>query len=443
MCNTNKTVLLIGEIFVDVHLDILQNNKPVVRIGGIFHSARGLAALKTSFALAYFAPEYLEKDINYYSCHLCSKGSYKIGNITKAPNVMLVRESKEQGDQGYENLLREQIEYEYLGNTTEIIRKVTPSDILIYPGKYDVNKILNELKNCSANIHIDMHYDSDGILENIENPVDTVIISTSSKFFHDKTKDSLNELKQYFKDKKVKRILIKENRGGSYYFDMNGTVFEAPAYCVSTAHSVGVGDVYNSVFLSGINGNQIDKSMNISSLISALYAKTLSYEEFKNEVRSFLDRKDEKCSYDYVRLSWEEKKDKNIYLAAPDFPNVDTSLLKKLFECLKYHGFNPHLPIKENGLVKEDTTPDERYAIYCKDVELLKKCDLLIAVLLFNDPGTLVEIGQFKEMGKPVIIFDPYNICTNLFLLYSTSFICKSIDEVISKTYISLRRNVQ
>jgi nucleoside 2-deoxyribosyltransferase len=135
-----------------------------------------------------------------------------------------------------------------------------------------------------------------------------------------------------------------------------------------------------------------------------------------------------------VRLSWEERKQKNIYIAAPDFPDVDKTHLDKLCECLRYHNFNIHLPIEENGLVTNNTDINDEMIIFGKDMNLLNNCDLLIAVLLFNDPGTLIEAGIFIKSQKPVIIFDPYNICHNMFVRNSAK-ICNKVEDVIQNTF--------
>ena len=95
-----QVVLIIGEVFIDTHLDIIDVNGPLVRLGGIFHSARAFASLNLNYALAYYAPAYLDPDINEWSLYLNTKGCYKLGNINGAPNVMLINESKEAGERG-------------------------------------------------------------------------------------------------------------------------------------------------------------------------------------------------------------------------------------------------------------------------------------------------------------------------------------------------------
>ena len=100
-----RKVLIIGEIYVDHHLDIKENEISVSRLGGIFHAARSCDALNIEFALAYYAPNYLEKDIKKFGVDVLeAENVYCLGSVDKAPNVMLIGQSDETGNQLYENI---------------------------------------------------------------------------------------------------------------------------------------------------------------------------------------------------------------------------------------------------------------------------------------------------------------------------------------------------
>jgi len=437
----DQKVLIIGEVFVESYLDIIYQDTPLVRLGGIFHSARAFSALKIEYAMAYYAPTYLEEDINYWTCILQGKGCYKLGNIENAPNVMLINESKETGKQSYTNILKDQAKYLDSNYLKNIINLFKPTDILIYPGRYDFNLLADTLKSFNGKIHIDFHYDYEVVFPVLNFPLKTAILSTSSILFKENCKGSIVKIREHFKNHEVEFFLIKENRGGSYCQNtLTGKIHEAPAYTIDTMHSVGVGDVYNAIFISSLFINDIEKKMRLASLCAAKYAGTMSFERFKNDVELIINHFEDFANLEGVRLSWLECEEKNIYLAAPDFVNVDTSPLVKLYDSLSYHNFKPHLPIQENGIVTESTNFSEEKLIYYKDINLLNKCDLLIAVILYNDPGTYIELGMFKQAGKPTIIFDPFLICSNMFAKHTPDFFCTTFDQVINATYICLRR---
>ncbi|MDX9917202.1 MAG: nucleoside 2-deoxyribosyltransferase [Gudongella sp.] len=438
-----QVFLIIGEVFVDTHLDIIDKNGPLVRLGGIFHSARAFASLDLNYALAYYAPNYLDDDINEWSLYLNTKGCYKLGDINRAPNIMLISESKESGDQGYYNIIKDQAEYIELGNIMGIINKVKPTDILIFPGRYNTAKIIKELHSFKGKIHIDFHYDIDNLVDSLDKDIESIILSTSAPFYKNLCNGTVEGLSDYFKKQKIHQFLVKENRGGSFCFlPEENKIYETASYYVPTMHSVGVGDVFNSIFISTICEANLGKRMRLAALCAAKYAETMSYEKFKANVQLVLSHLNEFVELKGIRLPWIERKNINIYIAAPDFNSVNTDLLDELNESLLYHNFSPRLPIRENGLVYETTSYKDEFAIYCKDIALLEECDLLIAVLLYNDPGTLVELGMFKQSGKPTIIYDPFNNCKNMFVRHTPDYLCKNIADVISSVYLCMGKGV-
>ncbi len=436
-----QTVLIIGEVFIDTHLDIIDENGPLVRLGGIFHSARAFSSLGLNYALAYYAPDYLDEDINYWSLYLNTKGCHKLGNINRAPNVMLVNESKEAGDQGYYNIIKDQAEYVDIDDIENIINIVNPTDIMLFPGRYDSTKVLKGLCSFDGRVHIDFHYDSENILNNINRKIETVILSTSSTFYKECCNGDLNCLIDYFHDHSVTQFLVKENRGGSFcYLLAEKAVYESASYYVPTMHSVGVGDVYNSIFISSLFRDDLAKKMRLAALCAAKYAETMSYEKYQENAQLVYENIDELSGLVGIRLPWKDRKKINIYMAAPDFSDVNTELLDRLNDCLIYHNFTPRLPIRENGLVTKVLNGEDEIKIYQADISLLNDCDLLITVLLYNDPGTLVELGMFKQAGKPTIIYDPYNYCNNMFVRHTPDYLCKTISEVIGATYLCMGR---
>ena len=439
MCK--KNFLIIGEVFTDTHLNLTDTEKTILRIGGIFHSARAFSALNADFSIAYYAPSYLEEDINNVTSKLNGK-CYKLGTINKCPNVMIITESKEIGDQGYYNVLNAQAKYEDSNDILDIVKLVNPTDILINPGRYNTSFILNKLQNLNIKIHIDMHYDSDSLLNQYSGEIETIILSTSSDLFKKNCKGTQNGVIEYFKNYNIKNILIKENRGGSYCYNVkSGSITEAYSYPTKIIHSVGVGDVYNSVFILN-KYNDLNNNMTLASLIASQYASTMDFDMFKTRVSDILENYKKYSQLKGIRLSWEDRKNTYIYMAAPDFPYVNTDKFNKLSECLKYHNFNLRFPIRENGLSDEKTTQVQKAKIFSKDMELLQMCDLLIATLLYNDPGTLVELGAFGQMKKRTILFDPYKCCKNLFAEQFSTYYCQTIEEVVEKTFELLKKEI-
>lgn len=433
----NKKILIIGEVFVDTHLDIQNDGKNIVRLGGIFHAIRACSAFGIDHAFAYYAPEYLEKDIDIYAKKLNSTAIFKLGLVDRAPNVFLIGESDECGNQLYENILCEQAHYKKCIEINDVIKNYQPTDIIIFPGRYGSSNILEELIGFEGKIHVDLNYDSEDILSINNKNVSTVILSTSSitfeKYF---TCNNYSELIDLFRAKNINHLLIKENRGGSWLYNyiLERTI-DAPAYLDNVVHSVGVGDVYDIAFIYEKYLDDIKKNMSLAAWAAVIYAKTILFDSFKDNIKLLLENADEQIEMIGFRAPWNTRKKYNIYMAAPDFDYVDRNKLNELVNSLLYHNFNPRLPIRENGQNSNNAKIHEERNIFAKDVELLRACDIMIASLLYNDQGTLVEIGIFSAMKRPLILYDPYKLLDNLFLKYSCNYYCQKKSEVINAVF--------
>lgn len=441
-----KRILIVGEVYIDHHLDIINNGIPTSRLGGIFHAARSCDALNIEYALAYYAPSYLVKDVEHYGKNVLRASKvFRLGNVEKAPNVMLISQSDESGNQLYDNIICKQAEYSSSLQFEEVLDEFNPTDIVIFPGRYGNDRILNILSNYSVRIHIDMNYDSNDILDFDHTQIQTVFLSTSSISLKDYFRDtSYDKLIHRFCEKNVKHLLVKENRGGSWLYDFSEKAsYEAPSYIGNTIHSVGVGDVYDIAFISEVEDKSTWHNMTFAAWISFLYAQTLDYEDFKKKVELVVQNVDDFVEMDGIRVPWNERTNYPIYMAAPDFDYIDTEKLDILEESLLYHNFWPRRPVKENGQVNEDTNINTQHEVYAKDINLLSECKIMIATLLYNDQGTLVEIGYYLANKKPVILYDPYTKLNNMFLRNSCSHYCVSKSQVIEAVFIEISRMVK
>lgn len=442
----NRKILIIGEVYVDQHLDIIENGYSTSRLGGIFHAARSCDALNIEYALAYYAPDYLVKDVEKFGIDVLRASSiFRLGKVDKAPNVMLIGQSDESGNQLYENILGRQAEYVSMLPFMQVLDDFEPTDIIIFPGRYGNARILSNLSNYEGKIHIDMNYDCDDILDLDTIKIQTVFLSTSSTSFEEFFKEiSYDNLIKYFDKKNVSQLLIKENRGGSWLYDFGEkTSYEAPAHIGETIHSVGVGDVYDIAFMSEMVGTNIAGNMAFAAWMSSLYAQTIQQEKFKENVELIVQNIQDFVEMEGIRVPWNERVNYPIYMAAPDFDYVDTEKLDILEDSLLYHNFKPRRPIQENGQVNKEMDMNEERAIFAKDMELLSECKIMIATLLYNDQGTLVEIGNYQANGKPIILYDPYLKLDNMFLKNSCTYYCKTKSQVIDAVFTLVSRMVK
>ncbi len=423
-------VCLVGDVIVDVTLKN-KNEDLKMRLGGIIHSARAFWAINYDFGLGYISPTYLDTRIFDFSTHLNNPKLIKVADTLNAPNLILIEEAREVGDQGYELILREEIEYRYHDFNFDNFEK-----ILITSGQFDISKILSKTEGKQVSIEL-ANIDYQQLID-LNYKFNNIYISTSSHIFKTFVASqpfTFEAFSRLFKDI-CSTLIFKENRGGTRVYNfIENRIYQVSSQTKPIQHSVGVGDVFNAIFEASIYNN-IQKDLTFSSFVAMEYASTTFPVNFKNSVEQLLKTDiDDLVNLQGVILNWEKRKAINIYIAAPDFDFVNTRLIDKLEESLIYHNFSPRRPVKENGQMKEDDSIEQKREFYIKDHGILKDCKIVIAALLYNDPGTLVEIGIASERKIPVLLYDPYNIAKNCMLTNSCKIVTNNMDEIISEVF--------
>ena len=424
-------ICLVGDILTDVTL-ASANNPLKMRLGGIVHAARALWAMDVEYAVAYFSPAYMNSHIEMFLKEHDCKAIIKLGNVTNCPYTMLIREVKEIGNQGYEFLYHDDIDIDYDLNTVKELNSF--DELMFISGNYDMNKVLKLVED-DIKIHCDVANNVDNVEELPHNRLlETLFISTSSNIFKNQYSDFdsfCNLLRPH-----AKRIVLKENRGGSRVYDTTlGELYQIPSQTSPITHSVGVGDVYDVVSLAAPLDNY-QEQLFFASWASMEYALTTFPDDFKNSVRTLLKTPiKDLMSQGGCILPWEVRERCQVYIAAPDFSFVDTKQIDILCDSLNYHHFVARRPIKENGQMTEGADKKERVGLFCADMSLLSECNMLIAVLLYNDPGTLIEIGLSAQRGIPTLVYDPNKIAENCMLAELPTLVSSDLDEIIAKVF--------
>jgi nucleoside 2-deoxyribosyltransferase len=404
------------------------------------HAASGLWAIGCPFTLCYMAPEYLDKHIISHAKEFgCSKVE-KIGNVIGAPNVIIVGEPKEYGNQRYEYLLREEHKIKFdLDALARVMESRSYTDALIFPGGFDLTATLHAVSKKDTMIHLDVNFEPTdwSALADLSITLETVIVSTSSKLFSSKKVNNGKEIVRLAKKARINSVLLKENRGGCRLFSMKSKgVISVGAQTRPVVHSVGVGDCFDAIFIAQRHLYPEMEALSYASFIAAEYASTFSPDVFKENTRRWLKVPGEKISMlGGTQLPWEDRRAHQIYIAAPDFDYINTDPLEELVQSLKYHNFSPRRPVREHGQITSVSTAEQRRSVFLKDMELLGKCSALVAVLLYDDPGTLIEIGVAVQRGIPTIVYDPYKKAKNLVLTELPQLISSNLDIVITAVF--------
>ncbi|MCA9803213.1 MAG: nucleoside 2-deoxyribosyltransferase [Cyanobacteria bacterium HKST-UBA02] len=433
-------VLLLGEVYVDFSLG--EHDGPVkMRLGGLTHAARGLWACDIPYSVAAVCPSYLIADAQEYLMnHGCVEFSV-IGVIEGAPNVVVIRDAREVGNQGYEDLLRDR---RRLGGDLWPAKIEEYFHVVIFPGTLCLASLAKHF-NSEASITIDIAYGVDSLddLIPISGKISEIAISTSSELFSSLDTKNADELISLFRPFSS-RLLLKENRGGSRLFNLQNSSCEKVFADLrdSTVNSVGVGDVFTAVF-AGYSRSIGDDAVWRGMQAASRYSQTTDVDDFKRGVQRdlALDVGDVR-SLGGVSLPWYDRPALDIYLAAPDFSYVDRHEVEIVVEALKYHNFVVRRPVVENGEAKLGTPPKELVKFYRKDYDLLKDCSLVFAIPLQRDPGALVEIGIAIELGIPVVTYDPRSEANNTMVVCGSYCYSSSLDSCINATFECLSKKL-
>lgn len=403
------------------------------------HAARALWALGYRYHLAYLAPSYLDADIKGYARHIGAASAQSVGTVYGCPNVLYIGDPQESGDQKYEMVLEDHFQCEL---RLPLLRKIWTdcTDVLILPGGFDLPLVLRALRTSSSRVHIDSNVEpaAPRTFAALRRPASTIMMSTSSTPFLRRFRGSPTQLRKQL-HRYAESILLKENRGGSRLFSSTASedVTAAPSHPRRIRHSIGVGDCFDAVFVALRTKCTARAALAYASLVAAEYACEIDLLPFRKAVRAVMRiPAAEAESFRGVQLPWEERRECNVYIAAPDFSNVDTSHIDLVVRSLEYHNFSPRCPIREHGEVESGADSGLKVAAAKADVSLLEKCQIVVAVLLFDDPGTLIEIGVALEKGRPVIVYDPHRIASNPMLTSLPNLVSADLDEVITRVFM-------
>ena len=434
-----RKIVLVGESVVDV-----TRETPVsptkVRLGGVFHAARAAWAIGAQYNLAYYGPAYLDSEVLKFARSHGVGAVTKIGEISGCPNVMLIADATEAGPQGYEHLLSEHASYTLdAKKLLDLLEDAT--DVVILAGNFDLAPVLSAVSKSKIRIHVDLGNGPSQfeVTKRAGGRLTTVFLSTSSQVFAPLASGLPTSLEKLAGELAAK-VILKENRGGARLFGSKG-VLRVGSQRRDIVHSVGVGDVFDVVFVSMAQSQGDREALDYASWVAAEYAVTTFPADFKRGAKRVLGlRPAQLRTLPSVSLPWEKRSQSQIYIAAPDFDYVDRGPIDRLVECLKYHNFSPRLPVRENGQANDKMTAQERRRLYDLDLGLLGACDLVIAVHMFDDPGTLIEIGLAHARGVPVVVYDPWDRVKNIMLEHVPELVSSSLEKVITATFDVIAR---
>ncbi|VVE46959.1 nucleoside 2-deoxyribosyltransferase [Pandoraea anhela] len=433
-----EALLLVGELVVDYTFARTGANCKL-RLGGVAHAARGLWATGLDFSVAAFCPQYLVDEAKRYLAGCGCKEFIWLGEVVGAPNVMLISDATEVAHQGYEDLMRD--------TKKAILHRPVPSldaypNVLVFPGQFDIREFVDAFSE-KARFSFDIAYDLDELttLSTFIGRLDAVIISTSSSLFAKLGHQNVDELVSAVRALGPEVFLLKENRGGSRLFSFpDCRVEHIPAALGRTANSVGVGDVFSAVLI-GLSRRGWTEAAWRGCQAATAYSQSTFPDDIRCDVqRGLLLPLETLRALGGTVLPWHDRPRYAVYLAGPDFSYVEKHELDRAADSLVYHNFSVRRPILANGELKRPASEGALRRTYLLDYQLLQACDVVFAVPLGRDPGTLVEIGMAIAMGKPVITFDPRMENENTMVMVGSSVYSAELDTCLNGIFEAVAR---
>ena len=105
-----------------------------------------------------------------------------------------------------------------------------------------------------------------------------------------------------------------------------------------------------------------------------------------------------------------------IYLASPFFNEEQLERVERIRNKLVSEGFDVYSPKDDAGILRPDSTTEQRSKVYESNVIAISTCDLVFAITDGKDVGTIWEAGYACGLNKPVMYYcetlgdNPFNV---------------------------------
>lgn len=187
-------------------------------------------------------------------------------------------------------------------------------------------------------------------------------------------------------------VVIKMGPEGAFIWTATGTA-QVPAFRTSHVWKIGSGDCFAAHFANAWmhDGKTPAEAATFASQATAYYCDTQGFPTIDNL---------EKLNFPAVELSaaYLEGIRRQVYLAGPFFDLAQVWLVQQLCADLRDVGLSIFSPYHDIGLGSANDVVE-------KDIEGIRKSDLVLAITDGLDAGTIYEIGFARALNKPVIVY--------------------------------------
>ncbi|WP_059050382.1 PfkB family carbohydrate kinase [Paenibacillus senegalimassiliensis] len=226
-----------------------------------------------------------------------------------------------------------------------------------------------------------------------------------------------------------KYTIIKRGHKGCILVQGEKTI-EIPAYKSNVVCTLGSGDAFGGALAATfLETGDIEYSVQIANCVAANFIESFAIETLIDKAGV------EKDIHYREKFIINEASPKRIYLAGPFFSKQELDWVRHVENRLENARFTILSPSRENGVINNDTSLEQRYNIFQSDINLLNSADIVIALLDHDDPGTCFEIGYAFQKKIPVYGYKTSQKSPNNMIQFGCVQTTDNIEELIRVLY--------
>jgi nucleoside 2-deoxyribosyltransferase len=213
-------------------------------------------------------------------------------------------------------------------------------------------------------------------------------------------------------------VVVKAGIRGAFVVEPSAAIVTIPAYWSERVFKIGSGDVFSAVFAYHWGERHVPASVaaDIASRAVSAYVEDRCLPVPSQSVLA---------GRHPIPIATQSGR---IYLAGPFFDVAQRWRIEETRDCLNALGAKVFSPLHEVGV-----SNDEVY-IATSDLDGLKQCTAVLAVLDGNDPGTLFEVGFARALGIPVVVLAESASTRSDLTMFRGSG-CEIVDDFASALY--------
>jgi sugar/nucleoside kinase (ribokinase family)/nucleoside 2-deoxyribosyltransferase len=195
--------------------------------------------------------------------------------------------------------------------------------------------------------------------------------------------------------------VIKCGRWGTIVVDGTTLVSLVPAFLAETRSVIGSGDTFAGAFAAQlVEGGDLPDAAYIGAAAASLVIERQSNVPPRGLSAAVAAVRNSRARRFVNPVTLEKRR---IYLAGPWFSVAESMLVSELESALSNLGVAVISPRRDIGELGPRSTTAEVLDIGQRDFEAIDTCDLLVALLDGDDPGTLIEVGYAAHAKTPIV----------------------------------------